>query len=159
MDIVESANLKYYGISPIEIEIIYSILSSLFYVNEDTIESSGETSVLEIYFPVPYGQSFFDTLGRQKWPKLKGMLKEMKHRRGSKGLKVTLSFTGNTHNTTEVTFSLTNLENYAFEMAIEKLEYMVDIILSQIKNSQNLEKVFYTYDQTSSKWIASKTKF
>lgn len=163
MDIVESANLKYYGISPIEIEIIYSVLSSLFYVNEDTIESSGETSVLEIYFPVAYGQSFFDTLGRQKWPKLKGMLKEMKHRRGSKGLKVTLSFTGKMHDTTEVTtevtFSLTNLENYAFEMAIEKLEYMVDIILSQIKNSQNLEKVFYTYDQTSSKWIASKTKF
>jgi hypothetical protein len=87
------------------------------------------------------------------------MLKEMKHRRGSKGLKVTLSFTGKTHDTSEVTFSLTNLENYAFEMAIEKLEYMVDIILSQIKNSQYLEKVFYTYDQTSSKWIASKTKF
>ena len=154
MDIVGTANLKYYGISPLEIEIIFSVLSSLFYVNEDTIESPEETSVLEIYFPVAYGQDFFDTLGRQKWLKLKGMLNEMKHRRGSKGLKVTLSFTGKTYDTTEVTFSLTNLENYAFEMAIEKLEYMVDIILSQIKNFQNLEKVIYTYDQTSSKWIA-----
>jgi len=154
MDIVGTANLKYYGISPFEIEIIFSIVSSLFYVNEDTIESSEETSVLEIYFPVAYGQEFFDTLGRQKWLKLKGILNEMKRRRGSKGLKVTLSFTGNTHDITEVTFSLTNLENYAFEMAIEKLEYMVDIILSQIKNFQNLEKVIYTYDQTSSKWIA-----
>ena len=154
MDIVGTANLKYYGISPLEIEIIFSILSSLFYVNEDTIESPEEISVLEIYFPVAYGQEFFDTLGRQKWLKLKGILNEMKRRRGSKGLKVTLSFTGKTYDTTEVTFSLTNLENYAFEMATEKLEYMVDIILSQIKNFQNLEKVIYTYDQTSSKWIA-----
>ena len=154
MDIAGTANLKYYGISPFEIEIIFSIVSSLFYVNEDTIESPEETNVLEIYFPVAYGQEFFDTLGRQKWLKLKGILNEMKRRRGSKGLKVTLTFTGNTHDTTEVTFSLTNLENYAFEMAIEKLEYMVDIILSQIKNFQNLEKVIYTYDQTSSKWIA-----
>src|SRR5262245_9110565 len=105
MDIVGTANLKYYGISPFEIEIIFSILSSLFYVNEDTIESSEETSVLEIYFPVAYGQEFFDTLGRQKWLKLKGILNEMKRRRGSKGLKVTLSFTGNTHDITEVTFS------------------------------------------------------
>ena len=38
MGMVETANLKYYGISPFEIEIIYSVLSSLFFVSEDTIE-------------------------------------------------------------------------------------------------------------------------
>ena len=62
MGMVETANLKYYGISPFEIEIIYSVLSSLFFVSEDTIEGSEGTNVLEIYLPVDYGQSFFDTL-------------------------------------------------------------------------------------------------
>lgn len=159
MGMVETANLKYYGISPFEIEIIYSVLSSLFFVSEDTIEGSEGTNVLEIHFPVAYGQSFFGTLGRQKWLKLKGILKEMKRRRGNKGLKIILSFADKTHDATEVTFSLTNLEYYAFEVAIEKLEYMVDIILTEIKNFQNLKKLIYTYDRTSSKWIVSETEF
>ena len=83
----------------------------------------------------------------------------MKRRRGNKGLKIILSFADKTHDATEVTFSLTNLEYYAFEVAIEKLEYMVDIILTEIKNFQNLKKLIYTYDRTSSKWIVSETEF
>ena len=93
----KKAKFRYYGIAPFEIEVIYSTLNGSFEVLEEqllTDDNSQYVSMVEIEFPVPFGESFFQFFTMERWYKIKGIIKEMKRRRGKKGIKAFLSFCG-----------------------------------------------------------------
>jgi hypothetical protein len=151
-----AAKFRYYGIAPFDIEVIYDILSSSFDVYEEqlAIDDNQYVSMVEIEFPLPFSESFFQFFTMERWYKIKGVIKEMKRRRGKKGVKAFLCFFGiapeiNSH----LVFSLMNKSNRQFEMGIEKIEYLVDILPMQLGTlPANVEEITYSYDEVTFKW-------
>ena len=90
------AKFRYYGIAPFEIEVIYDVLSSSFDVYEEQLEVDDNQYVtfVEIEFPHPFNESFFQFFTMERWYKIKGVIKEMKRRRGKKGSKYFYVFWG-----------------------------------------------------------------
>jgi hypothetical protein len=78
----------------------------------------------------------------------------MKRRRGNKGIKIFLRFNGIMQGiNSQLLFSLINKNDRQFEMGLEKIEYMVDIIPVQLdKLPANTELVEYSYDEVTHKW-------
>ena len=91
-----TATLRYYGISPWEIEVIYNILNEKFEVIQDVTErdeyfkgwNAGSreefVSALTITIPLPFSEEFFKWFGFKAWEKVKSIIKEMKRRRGNR---------------------------------------------------------------------------
>lgn len=149
---------EYIGVSPFEIETIYNILSKFARVDEKELADELEyVSLLNIDFPVPYDEYFFQLLGFDNWKKIKDLFKEMKRRRGRKGLKIILSFSGvPTDTNSRLMFSLSNDIGPQFEYAVEKIEHMMDSIHIQIRNLETKRKVAsYSYDAIAMKWVLS----
>ena len=88
--------LRYYGISPWEIEVIYNIFNEKFEVIQDVTErneyfkgwNAGSreefVSALTITIPLPFSEEFFKWFGFKAWEKVKSIIKEMKRRRGNR---------------------------------------------------------------------------
>lgn len=153
---MNSINLEYFGISPLEIEVLYKTLSKLYLVDEKNLAQESEyVSVLNIEFPVPYDENFFQSFGFDRWQMLKGIFKEMKRRRGRKVLKISLSFSGITAYTdSKLVFTLTSEIGAEFQYALEKIQHMIDAIHAQIKSQETKRQlVSYTYDPTTLKWV------
>ncbi len=90
----------------------------------------------------------------------------MKRRRGGRrGVKAFISFCGIAPEEIKprLIFSLMNKNNRNFEMAIEKIEYLVDIIPVQIQifpaTNDNMDEIVYCYDEVSFKWNPYSTKY
>jgi hypothetical protein len=149
--------LEYFGISPLEIEVIYNTLSKFSVVDEGKIlvEESGYVSLLNIEFPVAYDEFFFQSFGFDNWQKIKFVFKEMKRRRGRKRFKITLSFCGiSTDINSKLVFSLTSEIGPQFEYAIEKIEHIIDTIHIEIKNLESKRQSMpYAYDAIAMKWV------
>ena len=149
--------LEYFGISPLEIEVIYNTLSKFSAVDEGKIlvEESEYVSLLNIEFPVAYDGYFFQSFGFDNWEKIKFVFKEMKRRRGRKRFKITLSFCGiSTDINSKLVFSLTSEIGPQFEFAIEKIEHIIDTIHTEIKNLESKrQSVSYTFDAIAMKWV------
>lgn len=149
--------LEYFGISPLEIEVIYNTLSKFSVVDEGKIlvEESEYVSLLNIEFPVAYDEYFFQSFGFDNWQKIKFVFKEMKRRRGRKRFKITLSFCGiSTDINSKLVFSLTSEIGPQFEFAIEKIEHIIDTIHTEIKNLESKrQSVSYTFDAIAMKWV------
>ena len=148
--------LEYVGVSPFEIEVIFKTLSKFSLVDEKIlVEEPNYVSVLNIEFPVPYDEYFFQSFGLDSWQNIKDLFKEMKRRRGRKGLKISLSFSGiPTDTNSKLVFSLTSEIGAQFEYAIEKIEHMIDAINIQIKNLETKRQfISYTYDAITMKWV------
>lgn len=151
------SKFRYYGLAPFEIEVIYSTLKGCFEILEEqlpTEDSSQYVSMIEIEFPVRFGESFFQIFTMERWYRIKGIIKEMKRRRGKKGIKAFLNFCGIMPEIeSQLIFSLTNKNNRQFEMGIEKIEYLVDIISLQLGAlPANIKKITYSYDEVSFRW-------
>lgn len=152
------AKFYYYGISPFEVEAIYSTLKRVFgAVEEDEHLQDNDysyVSMIDIGFPVPFNESFFQLLTLEGWFRIKSLIKEMKRRRGKKGIKTFLRFNGIMQGiNSQLLFSLINKNDRQFEMGLEKIEYMVDIIPVQLdKLPANTELVEYSYDEVTHKW-------
>ncbi len=73
-------------------------------------------SVVEIYFPVSYDESFFTWFPGQSWFKIKEVLKEMAKRRGRRDIKIVFEFCGNATNRPRVRFSLKGKKDKEFEL-------------------------------------------
>ena len=85
----------------------------------------------------------------ESWFKVKGVLKDVKRRRGRKGLKVFIKFAGSP----SITFPLGHKDDRRFEMGIEKLEYLVDIVPAQLKSlPPHTEEVLFAFDDAAYKW-------
>ena len=149
--------MEYYGVSPYESEAIYNTLSKFSGVSEKKLEESEYLSLLNIEFPVPYDDYFFQTFGFDNWQKIKYIFKEMKRRRGRKDFKITLSFSGiSTDTNSRLVFSLTSDIGPQFEYALEKLAHMADSVHTQIRNLETNRPVMsYTYDAITMKWVFS----
>lgn len=149
--------LEYFGISPLEIEVIYNTLSKFSAVDEGKIlvEESEYVSLLNIEFPVAYDEYFFQSFGFDNWQKIKYVFKEMKRRRGRKRFKITLSFCGiSTDINSKLVFLLTSEIGPQFEFAIEKIEHIIDTIHTEIKNLESKrQSVSYTFDAIAMKWV------
>ena len=149
--------LEYFGISPLEIEVIYNTLSKFSVVDEGKIlvEESEYVSLLNIEFPVAYDEFFFQSFGFDNWQKIKFVFKEMKRRRGRKRFKITLSFCGiSTDINSKLVFSLTSEIGPQFEYAIEKIEHTIDTIHIEIKNLESKrQSMSYTFDAIAMKWV------
>ena len=78
-------NLRYYGISPWEIEVIYSYLNARFSISQEEIEADDEdfVSFLEWDIPLSFNEEFFEWFEYKRWEQIKAVFKEMKRRRGS----------------------------------------------------------------------------
>jgi hypothetical protein len=152
------AKFYYYGISPFEIEAIYSTLKRFFGAVEEDEQlqdnDNSYVSMIDIVFPIPFNESFFQLITLEGWFRMKSLIKEMKRRRGNKGIKIFLRFNGIMQRlNSQLLFSLINKNDRQFEMGLEKIEYMVDIIPIQLdKLPANTELVEYYYDEVTHKW-------
>ena len=146
--------MEYYGISPYELEAIYSSLSRFSKVDEKKLDSSEYLSLLSIEFPVSYDDIFFQSFGLDNWQRIKYIFKEMKRRRGKKDFKLSLSFSGSTDSNSKLIFSLTGDIGAQFEYALEKIPHMVDSVNMEIKRLEtNRQVMSFTYDASTMKWV------
>jgi len=149
--------LEYYGVSPFELEALYSSLARFSGVEEIKLDDSEYLSLLNIEFPVPYDDNFFQSFGFENWQRIKFIFKEMKRRRGKKDFKLSLSFSGSTDSNSKLVFTLTADIGAQFEYALEKIAHMVDSINMKIKNLDTSRQVMsYTYDVVIMKWVLSE---
>ena len=151
------AKFHHYGISPWEIEVLYDTLKRAFEVEEMQLQPDDPkyVSMIEICFPLPFDEAFFQTFTMESWFKIKGVIKDIKRRRGGKGLKTFLKFEG----TPDIVFQLGHKGDRQFEMAAEKLEYLVDIVPVQLKSlPAETQEVLFSFDEASYKWSPSVAK-
>jgi len=176
----QTVSLKYYGISPWEIEVIYNIFNEKFEVIQDITESDEYfqrlgskslqmdceecVSALTITIPLPFSEEFFKWFEFRAWDKVKHIIKEMKRRRGNrKAIMIQILFgcwvdgQMSIPDHPNVQFVINSNESHDFNSAIEKIDFMVELLPyhlnhSKIKNWCKPMIVDYTYDVTLSKW-------
>jgi hypothetical protein len=165
----DTATFYHYGISPWEIEVIYDTLNRSFEVEEKQLppDDPQYVSMVEIRFPVPYNETFFQQeFSMDSWFKIKGVIKDVKKRRGRKGIKAFIRFAGfgNNNNNNDdkkidIVFPLQSKGDRQFEMGMEKIEYLVDIVPVQLRLiPPGTEEIWYLYDEASAKWSPSIAK-
>lgn len=160
LEIDRGVRFSHTGISLAESETIYNILNKTFHVveeDEEFLKDQNVTGGVKIDFPLPFCEPFFE-LFTEGWFNMKHVLKDMKRRSGKRALTVQFYFGGLIQNEEilhfDLVFQLINKDQKEFEMAIEKIEYLVDTIvmeLSEIKDKTS--PVIYTYDPLRRKWI------
>jgi hypothetical protein len=115
--------------------------------------------MIEICFPARFGESFFQEFTMDSWFKIKGMIKDIKRRRGRKGLKAFIRFAGYGNENVDLVFPILSKGDRQFEMGIEKLEYIVDIVPVQLKMiPDKTEEIWYSYDEASFRWSPAVAK-
>ncbi|TLX82201.1 MAG: hypothetical protein E6K98_06095 [Thaumarchaeota archaeon] len=156
-------SLRFYGISPWELEVIYALLNSLFAVNEhpDAEQEDEYYTVVDITFPLAFNDAFFRWFGSSRWDKMKGILKELKRRRGDgTTLRIYMKFTG----TPNITFMIDLDQRNQFDAAIDKIDFVLELIpfhLDPKKLPRDITQVWYHFDEMSGRWTitsAASTK-
>ncbi len=149
-----TVDLKYYGISPWEIEVIYNLFNEKFSIIQEETEQNKESfvSALTIDIPLPFSEEFFKWFEFKAWEKVKSIIKEMKRRRGKgNAIIVEILFTGKPN----VRFVTDLNENHDFNSAIEKIDFVVELLPYHL-NDNNIpsdpSEVLYRYDIESGKW-------
>ena len=152
----QTVSLRYYGVSPWEIEVIYDLFNGKFMISQEEIEmdESEETfvSALTIDIPIPFSEEFFKWFEFKAWEKVKSIIKEMKRRRGKgNAIVVEIMFTGKP----SVRFVADLSENHHFNSAIEKIDFVVELLpyhLNENNITNDSTDVLYKYDIVSGKW-------
>jgi len=150
----QTVSLRYYGISPWEIEVIYDIFNGKFSIIQEETEQNKENfvSALTIDIPLPFSEEFFKWFEFRAWERVKSIIKEMKRRRGKgNAIVVEILFTGKPN----VRFVTDLNENHDFNSAIEKIDFVVELLPYHL-NDNNIpsdpSEVIYKYDIESGKW-------
>ena len=126
--------LRYYGISPWEIEVIYNLFNGKFSIIQEETEQNKENfvSALTIDIPLSFGEEFFKWFGFKTWEKVKSIIKEMKRRRGNgHAIIAEILFTGEPN----VRFVTDLNENHDFNSAVEKIDFVVELLPYHLNNS------------------------
>ncbi len=150
----EAVSLRYYGISPWEIEVIYDSFNKKFSIIQDEIEQTEENfvSALAINIPIPFTEEFFKWFEFKAWEKVKSIIKEMKRRRGKgHAIMVEIIFAGKPN----VRFVTDLNENHDFNSAIEKIDFVVELLpyhLNEANIPKNPSEIIYKFDTETSKW-------
>ena len=145
--------LKHSGLSQAEVEVLFNMLRNPFDVSEEAIEEYDESyvSMISMDLPMAYGRNFFRTFGVDRWESIKEILKNLKWRRGKKGIQLSLRFKGSP----AVAFSLNTDDNKIFGKALETIEYLMDVILFQIDSKRlpnDVNEVSYAFDRENFRW-------
>jgi len=157
-------HLRYYGISPWEIEVMYSYLNARFSISLKEIEPDDEdfVSFLDWDIPLAFNKEFFDWFDFKRWEKIKAVFKELKRRRGSgNAIKIKINFLGNP----KISFILDTKEKIWFDNALEKIDFVLELLPYHIdpeKLPPNISEVIYRFDPKSIRWqlnyVMSKEK-
>ena len=176
-------SLRYYGISPWEIEVIYNIFNKKFEVIQDVIERDEYlrhlgskslqmdceecVSALTIAIPLPFSEEFFKWFEFREWDNVKHIIKEMKRRRGNrKAIMVEIIFgcwvDGQMvePDYPNVQFVINSNESHGFNSAVEKIDFMVELLPyhlndSDVKKIGKTTQVRYRYATDFGKWYVS----
>jgi len=146
--------LRYYGISPWEIEVIYNLFNGKFSIIQEETEQNKESfvSALTIDIPLSFSEEFFKWFEFKAWERVKSIIKEMKRRRGKgNAIVVEIIFTGEPN----VRFVTDLNENHDFNSAIEKIDFVVELLPYHLNDSNipsDPSEVLYKYDIESGKW-------
>lgn len=149
------ASLKHHGVSPWEIEVLYGLLHDMFVV-EQVLEAEQDedySTMMDVYFPLEFSDEFFRWFGHTRWDKVKGILKEMKRRRGGgKNIKIYIRFSGKPN----IKF-IVDLDEYRwFNMAIEKIDFILELLQYQLdpqKIPQNITDIVYMFNKSTGRWL------
>jgi len=150
----QTVRLAYYGISPWEIEVIYGLFSGKFRIQQEETEQNKENfvSALTIDIPLSFSEEFFKWFEFRAWERVKSIIKEMKRRRGKgNAIVVEIIFTGELN----VRFVTDLNENHDFNSAIEKIDFVVELLPYHLNDSNipsDPSEVLYKYDIESGKW-------
>jgi len=150
----QTVRLAYYGISPWEIEVIYGLFSGKFRIQQEETEQNKENfvSALTIDIPLSFSEEFFKWFEFKAWERVKSIIKEMKRRRGKgNAIVVEILFTGGPN----VRFVTDLNENHDFNSAIEKIDFVVELLPYHLNDSNipsDPSEVLYKYDIESGKW-------
>lgn len=150
-------SLKFYGISPWELEVFYSLLHNLFNVQEDPNATQEEdfTTMMDVTFPLEFNEIFFKQFGVARWDKMKGIIKEMKRRRGGgKSLRVYIKFIGNP----SIVFTIDLDDRHSFDTAVDKIDFVIELLpyhLDPKKMPKNTTNVSYQFDDMIGRWNIS----
>jgi len=171
--------LRHYGISPWEIEVIYNIFNEKFEVIQDITErneyfkgwNAGSreefVSALTITIPLPFSEEFFKWFEFREWDQVKRIIKEMKRRRGNrKAIMVEILFgcwvdgQMSIPDYPNVQFVINSNDSHDFNSAVEKIDFMVDLLPyhlnhSRVKKVGRTTQVVYRYATDSGKWYVS----
>jgi len=154
----QTVRLAYYGISPWEIEVIYGLFSGKFRIQQEETEQNKEifVSALTIDIPLSFSEEFFKWFEFRAWERVKSIIKEMKRRRGKgNAIVVEIIFTGEPN----VQFVTDLNENHDFNSAIEKIDFVVELLPYHLNDSNipsDPSEVLYKYDIESGKWKLSQ---
>jgi len=146
--------LRYYGISPWEIEVLYGFLNSHFTVIQDEIEPNDDdfVSYLEMKIPLPFNEAFFQWFDFRRWEKVKAIFKEIKRRRGGRNaLKIKISFAGNPR----IIFTVDATDRQWFNNAIEKIDFVLELLpyhFDPEKIPSGISEIRYEFDSKSVRW-------
>ena len=146
--------LKFYGVSPWEVEVLYSLLHGLFEVEEDKREQPDEdfTTLIDIIFPLAFNDAFFKWYGRARWDKTKAVLKEFKRRRGGgKTLRLYIKFIGKP----SIRFMLNIDDRNQFDSALDKMDFVLELLpyhLDPQKMPKDISEIEYHFDDRTERW-------
>ena len=149
-----TTNLRYYGISPWEIEVVYGYLDSRFSISQEEIKPQDEdfVSFLEWNIPLAFNEEFFDWFEFRRWEQIKAVFKEMKRRRGSgNAIKIIINFFGKP----KITFVVDTEERQWYDNAIEKIDFVVELLpyhLNPEKLPSDVLELIYKFDSKSIRW-------
>ena len=147
-------SLRYYGISPWEIEVIYGYLIGRFTITQDEMEPDNEdfVSFLEMEIPLAFNDAFFQWFEYRRWEKIKAVFKEMKRRRGSKNaLKIKVNFAGSPR----IVFIIDTDERQWFDNAVEKMDFVLELLpyhLNPEKLPPEVSEIIYRFDPDTVRW-------
>ena len=146
--------LRYYGISPWEIEVLYGFLNSHFTVIQDEIEPNDEdfVSFLDMEIPLQFNEAFFQWFDFKRWEKVKAIFKEMKRRRGSRNaIKIKINFSGKPR----IIFTVDIDDRQWFNNAVEKIDFVLELLpyhLDPEKLPSEISEIMYKCDSKSARW-------
>ena len=146
--------LRYYGISPWEIEVLYGFLNSHFTIIQEEIEADDENfvSFLDIDIPLQFNKEFFQWLDFKRWEKIKSVFKEMKRRRGNgNALKIIINFSGKP----KIIFVIDIEDRQWFGNALEKIDGILELLpylLDQKETPSEISEIIYKFDFESVRW-------
>ena len=147
-------HLRYYGISPWEIEVLYSYLNSRFAVSQEEIEAKDEdfVSFLDWQIPIAFNEEFFKWFDFKRWEQVKAVFKEMKRRRGSgNAIKIEINFLG----TPKISFILDTDDKQWYDNAIEKIDFVLELLpyhMDPEKLPADILGLVYKFDLRSIRW-------
>ena len=146
--------LRYYGISPWEVEVLYGFLNSHFTIIQEEIDPDDDNFVssLDMKIPLPFNEEFFQWFDFKRWEKIKAVFKEMKRRRGSgNALKIRIDFSGSPG----IVFIIDIEDKQWFDNAIEKIDFVLELLpyhLNPEKTPPEIIEIVYRFDSDSIRW-------